>query len=340
MIEFSKVFNFPEIQEKQRGIYIVEFIGAGLSSRAMIRKGALTLIQQQADTGLVIHVVNEQKQICSTDTTLMFENSVHKPNETGGFLIPYGKEVKYINAIVTHGDFAEIISFNVPRFTSSFDASLLFNEESLFTGATTEFVLQPKLFICGKLVSLGLITEPKVQIKVVNDKGIVKNTDFDKIKLSYQEDVSIKYLVPPKTKRITITLSGKILEKDSTDPRDLKVEKTIDLDSFEHQQTYYNTYLKNTSDKGYTIRFLGRNGEPYEGFTSQITLVQKNSSNSSSYTLKTDKNGEIHLGKLENFLSIRCDMKNLPGNGQCPSKSYEINRDSRIKATPQNFTIV
>jgi hypothetical protein len=93
---------------------------------------------------------------------LIFENSVHKPNETGGFLIPYGKDVKSINAIVTHGDFAEIISFNVPKFTSSFDASLLFNEESLFTGATTEFILQPKLFICGKLVPLSLVTDSKV----------------------------------------------------------------------------------------------------------------------------------------------------------------------------------
>jgi hypothetical protein len=61
MIEFAKNFSFPEIQEKERGIYIIEFIGAGLSSRAMIRKGALTLIQQQADTGLIVHVVNEKK---------------------------------------------------------------------------------------------------------------------------------------------------------------------------------------------------------------------------------------------------------------------------------------
>jgi hypothetical protein len=87
-------------------------------------------------------------------------------------------------------------------------------------------------------------------------------------------------------------------------------------------------------DGGYAIRFLGRNGEPYEGFTAQITLVERHSSKSGTYTLKTDKNGEIHLGKLENFCQIRCDMRNMPGNGNCPSKTYEINRDSRIKATP------
>ena len=33
-------------------------------------------------------------------------------------------------------------------------------------------------------------------------------------------------------------------------------------------------------------------------------------------------------------------MRNMSGSGSCPSKQYEINRDSRIKATPQDFTIV
>lgn len=45
IIQFEKEFEFKDIQERERGIFIIEFIGGGLSSRAMIRKGNLTLIK-------------------------------------------------------------------------------------------------------------------------------------------------------------------------------------------------------------------------------------------------------------------------------------------------------
>ena len=44
IVKSLKTFNFPEIKEKKRGLFIIDFIGGGISSRAVIRKGSLTFL--------------------------------------------------------------------------------------------------------------------------------------------------------------------------------------------------------------------------------------------------------------------------------------------------------
>lgn len=177
----------------------------------MIRKGALTLVRQLIRSGVVFHVVNEKKEVCIGEhTSLLIDGKMHKPDAEGKFMIPYGDSDQNHNAIVIYKDFAELLKVNVPREEIRFDATLLFNEESLFTGCTTEFLLQPKVFVCGKLVPLSVVSEPSVEVKVTNDKGVNNSRTYDNLKLSYEEDLSIKYLVPPKTKTITVLLKAKV----------------------------------------------------------------------------------------------------------------------------------
>ena len=43
VIKTEREFTFEKIAEKPKGIFIVEFVGNGLTSRAIIRKGGLYL---------------------------------------------------------------------------------------------------------------------------------------------------------------------------------------------------------------------------------------------------------------------------------------------------------
>lgn len=98
-----------------------------------------------------------------------------------------------------------------------------------------------------------------------------------------------------------MTVKGKVKNNSQDKEVDVSFTKNIRINYYENEELYYNSYLKNTSDKGYVLRFLGRNGEPYAGYNFSFNLTSKSISSNVNHILRTDKNGEIQLGKLENI---------------------------------------
>ena len=136
MITHNETFDFKDIQSQKRGLFIIEFQGGGMSSRAVVRKGALTLIRQSVSSGLVFMILDENKQICLGSDTGIFINDVwHPVNDNGEIKIPYSdKSKKTGSAVVIHEGFADIAPYEIPKDTYSFFTSLIFNEESLQPG--------------------------------------------------------------------------------------------------------------------------------------------------------------------------------------------------------------
>jgi hypothetical protein len=46
------------------GLFIVEFIGNGMSGRAIIKKGSLSLIHKPGVAGHIAYILDENKEIC------------------------------------------------------------------------------------------------------------------------------------------------------------------------------------------------------------------------------------------------------------------------------------
>jgi len=61
-------FQFPELTGKL-GLYIVEFIGNGMSARAVIKKGSLSMIHKPTIAGHIVYVLDENKRICNSPKT-------------------------------------------------------------------------------------------------------------------------------------------------------------------------------------------------------------------------------------------------------------------------------
>ena len=88
------------------GLFIVEFIGNGLSARAVIKKGSLSLIHKPTIAGHLAYVLNENKKICRGDegegrTGVYFDGQYFPatPDKGGKIFIPYGKNSTVKKAI-------------------------------------------------------------------------------------------------------------------------------------------------------------------------------------------------------------------------------------------------
>jgi hypothetical protein len=93
----------------QIGLFIIEFIGNGMSSRAVIKKGSLSLIHMPTVNGHVAYILDENKQICKgTKTGLYFDNEYYSadPSKNGKIFIPYGKSTMSQKAILMNTGFA------------------------------------------------------------------------------------------------------------------------------------------------------------------------------------------------------------------------------------------
>src|SRR5690606_6173177 len=83
--------EFPELKGK-RGAWVIEFIGGGKSSRALIRKGQWDVLQQIGPAGDVLTVVDEQRQIVK-DAVVWLNGRKYTPDEKlGAIVVPFTNE--------------------------------------------------------------------------------------------------------------------------------------------------------------------------------------------------------------------------------------------------------
>ena len=337
----SQIMEFKDLFPSKRGVFIVEFIGSGLSSRALIRIGALSLIRQVLSKGLLFHMIDEQKNICHSETTdIIVADKLFKPEPklSHGILIPYSNTEINETAILRHEGYAEIYNLQVPSERLTFDMGLVFNEETLIAGAQVDFLLMPKMYVNGKAVANSTIKKLKAEIRSTNDIGIDNTTNVDDIKLDGNKDAVVNYLIPPKTESISITITGKFASSAQEKEVDVTNTKTISINRYRDRYIYYGTYLSQNDSK-YTLHFLGKNGEPYPQQKVQISFTPKYLNKNETVQFETDLKGEIQLGELTNVSHISINMIDSP----CTEKyntSYSIENNDKITTLPRMFDIV
>ena len=86
---------------KRRGLFVIEIIGNGISVRAIIQKGSLTLVHKSTIAGHFAFIINEDKEVCSGYTGLLFDNVFYPSDKTTGrILIPFGRNKTSGKAII------------------------------------------------------------------------------------------------------------------------------------------------------------------------------------------------------------------------------------------------
>lgn len=95
-MKFTKEFTFETITKADRGIFIVEFIGNGVSSRAIIKKGRLILKETITVAGHAFYILNEDFEVCSGPKTgLWVDNKFYVVDPVRKeILIPFGSTTK------------------------------------------------------------------------------------------------------------------------------------------------------------------------------------------------------------------------------------------------------
>ena len=57
-MKHTEQFKFEKIQKQSQGVFLIEFLGSGLLSRAVIKKGTLMLVDKVALTGQKLTILD------------------------------------------------------------------------------------------------------------------------------------------------------------------------------------------------------------------------------------------------------------------------------------------
>ena len=314
---------------KKRGLYVIEFIGNGHVSRAIIQKGNLKCIHKNTINGKIFYIIDEENKICKGEKTGIWLNDVWYPSqkETGAILIPYS--VRGNKIILKHEDFCSIeTNISIPNEEYELSCLFIVNKESFIMGNVTKVLVRPYLLVCDEICPLEELKNVKLtikSIKIENNQKIPSINVIDNIKLSYNKEFSFEFQVPPKLAKIEFELYAEIQPKTKKDIKALYVKKEFNFT----RQFEYDIVLKQNTEGNYFAYIIGRNGEPKKNHEIEIQI--KNIHSTSFYEKKilmeTDSEGKIDLGKLENISQVKIGKKTFKINSY---SRFSYNRKIKI----------
>lgn len=300
-------FDLPELADA--GVYVVDFIGNGRSSRALIRKGQLTAVSRPTAAGQAITVFDENREVVE-GAKIVLGSQEFATGENGYVLLPYTTQVQN-KPIVLHADgVASLQTIAHQAETYDLSAGFYVDRESLLRREKAKVLIRPLLTVNGARVSVKALSEVRLQVTTTDLQGISSTRTIEKFVLSDEEDAVHELRTAAHLRSLSLTLSAKIRQMTTGKDLELVSSASFDVNGVRSTKRTMNGLLTRTAGI-YAIDLLGLTGEPLGDLPLQLTLYHRNYRQGVQASLKTAANGRVLLGPLSGI--HRVDAR-LPDN--------------------------
>lgn len=304
-------FAFPDLKGK-RGAWIIEFIGGGRSSRALIRTGQWHILQQTGPAGDLVLVLDEKNQPVK-DAVAWFEGRKLTADEKlGRIAIPFTNQPGTKNLIIgdAAGTFATLTQFNHHAEEYRLDAQFHIEREQLLARREATLAVRTALMLGETHLAPELLIEPKLTITSTTHDGISTTREVKDLKLSAGSVLTHTLTVPERLASLSVTLNGKVdvLSAGGT-KRDLNASHTWTLNGIDKTEATNDGHLS-TFAGSRVFELLGKNGEPVADQQVIFTFKHRDFNRVQTRALKTDDQGRVALGKLDGIEQVTAKAPN------------------------------
>ncbi|GAM26003.1 hypothetical protein SAMD00019534_091780 [Acytostelium subglobosum LB1] len=310
-------FSFPSLKGK-RGIFVIEFIGNGKSSRALIRKGELHYISATSQDGQVIRVIDEDS-VKIVKSSVYVDGNLYKSEESGDIILPFSVNQSNKPIILVTEDFATLKDFTHNSEKYTLVGGIFLENSTFLQGERAPIVVRARLYLNNTQISLTNLEESTLTITTTDNsaQSIVTAKEVKPFALNDKEESTYSFKVPENVSNVTVRFDAKVRQlKGKGDTIDVSFEKSLPINSINESSDFVNCYLRYSAD-GFKVYALGKGGECYANKQLSLTLKHSMINDAIYVTLQTDKDGIIHLGKL-------VDIDNITINSE-QYYSFDIN---------------
>ena len=292
--------DFPGI--KDRGVYVVELIGNGKSSRALVRKGMVRHLVRTTTAGQVFTVLDEANRQVKT-ASIWLAGQQYAADENGEIVVPFTNKPGEQKIVVSDGRFASLATFRHESETYELSAGFFVAREALISGNKVTLLVRPSLTLNGTPVTLSVLEEPRLVIETQDVGGTPSRIEFGDIELREDSEIAREFRVPTRLSMLRPSLAAKIKVLSLNEKKDLVDGTTVTVNTIDHSQQIEQLLFSRLPD-GYVLDLLGKNGEAKPGRPVELTIRHEDFKQEAIVSLQTDDGGRIRLGELAGIATV------------------------------------
>ncbi len=309
-IRSAKTFKFPQLNK--RGVYVIDFIGNGKSSRAIVRKGQLSVLSRVTFAGHEFTVIDEAGNPTS-DSSLWIAGQAYEPekdsegNATHRILVPFSTQPGNQSVIIRQGDFTSLEYFEHRAESYSLVAGLYVDRESLIRSRKSQVIVRPQLLLSGVPIPSGLLEKVQLKITTTDLDGNTSTVTKENLELSETGETIVPFQVPPRLQSVQLQLVGQIENMSLQSEQTTVTTNSLAVNRIDTTDQIQDVHLLQ-SEQEHLLAVRGKSGE---NRPRQAVLVQLKSEfvkHPVVVSLQTGADGRINLGSLGgiDWVSAKC----------------------------------
>ena len=198
-------FEFPQCEGP--GVYVIDFIGNGRSSRALVRKGKLRHLVRTSTAGHVFTVMDEANNKLD-DASLWLGGQKYKTDKDGLITVPFSNQPGRRPIILSSGGFSSLAHFSHAAEAYKLVCGIYVDRGSLLNRRKAQVVMRPALYLNGVPVTLGILEDVKLEIVSTDHDGISSSKEVNDFKLFEDRESTYDLTTPKRLQRIQFTPQG------------------------------------------------------------------------------------------------------------------------------------
>jgi hypothetical protein len=293
-------FEFPQLTRP--GVYVIDFIGAGKSSRALVRKGRLRPLVAVGTAGQRITVIDDANTLVK-DATVWLGGQEYRADADGTITVPYSTSPGRQPIVISKGDLASLDHLQHEAENYGLTAGIHVDREALLSQRLASLIVRPVLYLNGHPVSIKLLEEVKLHLTAIDHDGIATATEIPNFKLFEDRESVHEFRVPPRLATLNVSLSAKVKSLSQNKSVDLSAAEVFALNGVDKTDKIEDLHLAQFGPD-HVVELLGRTGEPKPDRPVQLSLKHRDFRQPVVTTLKTDAQGRVNLGALLDIVQV------------------------------------
>jgi hypothetical protein len=289
----------PEIAK--RGVYVVELIGGGVSSRVLLHVGRLEAVTQPLAGGLAALVLNDAGETVR-NAAIWLDGREFAANEQGLILLPFSEKPGVRFAVLRDGAFCSAEQIRQPAETYVFSAGIHLDPHNLVRRGTGVLALRPDLRIHGIPLDPALLKSVEIVLTAVDAKNTRAERRYT-AEFARHAEWSAPFHVPDDLRRLEVRVEAKLQRQSDLEKITLTDEFALDVNAGRAGQTLRQLFAS-PSAQGWHIELRGLNGEVYPDTPLSLHFHHAAYTRPVHVQATTDARGRVALGSLDGLQGV------------------------------------
>lgn len=298
--------ELPEI--RKRGVYVVELIGNGVSSRALVHVGHLESVSQATAAGQVMMVMNDAGETVK-DARVWLNGREFEANEQGLVLLPFSENPGARFVVLRDGDFCSPERIQHLGEDYRFSAGIHVDRQSLNRRSTGKLLLRPDLRLHGIPLNPEGLRDVKVTLAAIDAQGTRTEREYRPSFGRYGEWARDFY-VPDGLRRVEVAVEATLTRKTDLEEVTLRDDYSLEVNGGRSGDVLRQVFLT-PSLEGWALEVRGLNGERIAGEPLRVNFRHPGFQVTTDTRVTTDERGRVELGRLTGLEGISVSGKDL-----------------------------